>query len=89
MTAARLLLHCRGVVQGVGFRPAAFRLARALGLTGQIANDPARVRLDLSGSRQALERFVADLPAALPPRLGWSHFNRNGYPSSTTPRLSC
>lgn len=68
MTAARLLLHCHGVVQGVGFRPVAFRLARALELTGQIANDPGLVRLDLSGSRQALERFVAALPAALPPQ---------------------
>lgn len=68
MTAVRLLLHCRGVVQGVGFRPAVYRLASTLELTGQIANDPGLVRLDLSGSRQALEQFVAALPAALPPQ---------------------
>ncbi|MBV9293960.1 MAG: acylphosphatase, partial [Acidobacteriaceae bacterium] len=33
MTAARSI-HVRGVVQGVGFRPFVFRLARAKSLTG-------------------------------------------------------
>ena len=63
----RLQLDCRGVVQGVGFRPSVHRLARRLGLTGVVENVAAGVRLELQGPREALERFLADLPTALPP----------------------
>ncbi|MCS5691902.1 carbamoyltransferase HypF [Cyanobium sp. FGCU-6] len=63
----RLQLDCRGVVQGVGFRPSVHRLARRLGLTGVVENVPAGVRLELQGPGEALERFLVDLPAALPP----------------------
>jgi hydrogenase maturation factor HypF (carbamoyltransferase family) len=55
------------VVQGVGFRPAVHRLARQLGLAGTLHNASGLVQLDLHGDRQDLERFLRDLPAALPP----------------------
>lgn len=61
-----LRLHCRGVVQGVGFRPAVARLAAALGLEGCLANIPGAVRIELAGPRPVLERFVARLEQALP-----------------------
>ncbi|MFZ9752962.1 MAG: Sua5/YciO/YrdC/YwlC family protein [Cyanobium sp.] len=67
MSGARLRLRCRGVVQGVGFRPAVHRLARQLGLAGTLHNASGLVQLDLHGDRQDLERFLRDLPAALPP----------------------
>ena len=61
-----LRLLCRGVVQGVGFRPAVARLAGALGLAGRLANIPGAVRIELAGARPELEQFLAQLPGVLP-----------------------
>jgi hydrogenase maturation protein HypF len=61
----RLRLLCRGVVQGVGFRPLVHRLARELNLVGELENVAGAVRLELQGERRALERLVRRLPAAL------------------------
>ena len=67
MSAARLRLLCRGVVQGVGFRPLVHRLARELELVGEVENVAGAVRLELQGERRSLERLVRRLPAALQP----------------------
>jgi hydrogenase maturation protein HypF len=64
---ARLRLWCRGVVQGVGFRPLVHRLARELALVGELENVAGAVRLELQGERRSLERLVRRLPAALQP----------------------
>ena len=61
-----LRLICRGVVQGVGFRPAVARLSGALGLDGRLRNITGAVQVELAGSRPALERFLALLPESLP-----------------------
>ena len=62
----RLRLVCRGVVQGVGFRPAVYRLARELGLSGSLDNHQGAVVLELWGSGAMLEQLLARLPGALP-----------------------
>jgi len=64
--AARVELLCRGVVQGVGFRPAVWRLARELGLVGSLANVAGGVALELQGERPALQAFLRRLPRELP-----------------------
>ncbi len=64
---ARLQLACRGVVQGVGFRPLVHRLASELDLSGEVQNGPGVVRLQLEGERPALEAFLRRLPLQLPP----------------------
>ncbi len=61
----RARVAARGIVQGVGFRPAVFRLAAARGLTGWIRNHPEGVDLEVQGAAAALQAFLADL-AALP-----------------------
>ncbi|MFW5920723.1 MAG: carbamoyltransferase HypF, partial [Polyangiales bacterium] len=58
----------RGVVQGVGFRPAMYRLARTLELGGFVCNDRDGVLLEIEGAPDALSRFVRELEQAAPAR---------------------
>ena len=67
MAQVRLQLDCRGVVQGVGFRPLVHRLATELALVGEVENVAGAVRLLLQGERAQLERLVRRLPLALQP----------------------
>ena len=47
----------RGVVQGVGFRPFVYRLAREWGLTGWVRNDAEGVSIHAEGEPARLARF--------------------------------
>ncbi|WP_110875676.1 carbamoyltransferase HypF [Franconibacter helveticus] len=57
-------LHIQGRVQGVGFRPFVWQLARKLNLTGDVCNDAAGVEVRLAGKEGA---FIAALFAHCPP----------------------
>ncbi|MCS7325126.1 MAG: carbamoyltransferase HypF [Thermoflexales bacterium] len=59
--------HVRGVVQGVGFRPFVFNLARALGLSGHVGNDSSGVFIEAEGSPEALAQFEHALHHRPPP----------------------
>jgi hydrogenase maturation protein HypF len=59
-------VRVRGVVQGVGFRPFVYRLARAHGLTGWVKNEEHGVEIHLEGSAEGIERFVSGLRAEAP-----------------------
>ncbi|MBM4061845.1 MAG: carbamoyltransferase HypF [Planctomycetes bacterium] len=63
----RRRLACRGVVQGVGFRPAVFRLAQEFALHGFVRNDPNGACIEVQGPEAAVAAFVARLRGALPP----------------------
>ena len=52
-----------GIVQGVGFRPTVFRVAKALGLKGFVLNNGSNVEIHVD--RDA-EKFMAELKRALP-----------------------
>ena len=56
-----------GFVQGVGFRPFAFRLAEEEKVRGWVRNDAEGVMLHIEGSVQALDRFTLRLRSELPP----------------------
>nr|WP_217350719.1 carbamoyltransferase HypF [Azonexus fungiphilus] len=59
------MLHIRGLVQGVGFRPYVWRLAGELGIAGWVRNDGDGVTLLAAGAR--LDDFLARLPREIPP----------------------
>ncbi|GAB4359650.1 MAG: carbamoyltransferase HypF [Cyanophyceae cyanobacterium] len=61
------MIRVRGTVQGVGFRPTAYRLARDCGLNGQIWNDGRGVSIRVAGSAIALQTFVRRLRQEAPP----------------------
>ncbi len=56
-------IEIAGRVQGVGFRPAAYRLARELGLAGMVYNDTKGVTVELQGQRAHIDEFVSRLQA--------------------------
>jgi hydrogenase maturation protein HypF len=56
-----------GCVQGVGFRPFVYRLAREHGLTGHVRNQLGEVEVIASGSSLALRKFERDLIERSPP----------------------
>ena len=60
-------LRVAGIVQGVGFRPYAWRLANELNLTGWVRNDSAGVDILVSGDCAAVEAFSQRLPLEIPP----------------------
>lgn len=64
VAACRLVLA--GGVQGLGVRPAIFRLAGELGLCGSVGNTLRGVEIEVEGPRAALREFEAGLPAVLP-----------------------
>lgn len=50
-----------GIVQGMGFRPTALRLATELGITGTVCNTGGRVTLTATGEGAALTAFAKRL----------------------------
>jgi hydrogenase maturation protein HypF len=50
-----------GQVQGVGFRPAVYRLATQLKLTGCVYNDTKGVTIELQGEESAITEFITRL----------------------------
>jgi hydrogenase maturation protein HypF len=62
----RLQLQISGVVQGVGFRPFVYHLARNLGLTGWIRNTNRGVSIELEGTTTHLQEFQIRLQTEKP-----------------------
>ena len=63
----RARVRVRGTVQGVGFRPFVYRLAREEGLVGFVLNDEQGVLLEVEGEENAVARFMAQLAGEPPP----------------------
>ncbi|MDP1831056.1 MAG: carbamoyltransferase HypF [Geothrix sp.] len=63
----RLRIQVRGVVQGVGFRPAVYRLALARGLSGTVWNHAEGVTIEVQGGAEGLSDFERALRDEIPP----------------------
>jgi hydrogenase maturation protein HypF len=63
----RRRLHVTGVVQGVGFRPFVYGLARTHELSGFVRNDSRGVVIEVEGDPDRLDRFSSGLIEQAPP----------------------
>lgn len=63
---ARLRLTVRGIVQGVGFRPFVYGLARRYRLAGHVGNNSAGVFIEVEGAPEAVKLFQNALAAEAP-----------------------
>ncbi len=60
-------IRINGTVQGVGFRPTVYRIAKDLKLKGDIRNDGEGVLIRVSGSQESIEEFVTKIQQESPP----------------------
>lgn len=56
-----------GIVQGVGFRPTVYRLAKDCGLKGDVCNDGQGVLIRVAGRLSAIDTFIQRLQQEQPP----------------------
>ncbi|PSK29153.1 carbamoyltransferase HypF [Nocardia seriolae] len=62
---ARIIVH--GIVQGVGFRPFVYRLAREYGLSGDVCNAGGQVVVRVAGDAASVADFIVRLRDSAPP----------------------
>ena len=65
MVKARILVQ--GIVQGVGFRPTVYRIAKEMGLGGSVRNLGNSVEIILEGSKEEIKQFAQNLKQNKPP----------------------
>jgi hydrogenase maturation protein HypF len=63
----RVLVRIHGIVQGVGFRPYIFQLARQYRLDGWVRNQSDGVEIEVAGSVENIDLFMRDIPEKAPP----------------------
>ena len=65
MEKARILVQ--GIVQGVGFRPTVYRIAKGMGLNGYVRNLGNIVEIVLKGEKIEINQFITNLKDNKPP----------------------
>lgn len=65
--SSRRRIDVRGIVQGVGFRPFVYRLATKLRISGFVRNTSEGAVIEVEGTDDALEHFLAGIIARPPP----------------------
>src|ERR1700683_4401628 len=67
MPLSRHRIDVTGIVQGVGFRPFVYNLAREHNLTGSVHNHSSGVTVEAEGDAEALACFARELVSRRPP----------------------
>ncbi|TRO81295.1 carbamoyltransferase HypF [Trichloromonas acetexigens] len=80
MAMERRSIRIEGIVQGVGFRPFVYQLARRCGLTGWVRNDSRGVLIEAQGEKESLARFLDGLRDEHPPLAAISRFEVSALP---------
>jgi len=60
-------LRIWGIVQGVGFRPFIYRLAKSLNLKGWVLNSTGSVQILIQGEEENIEKFMELIIKEAPP----------------------
>lgn len=74
-----LEIRVRGRVQGVGFRPTVWRIARELGLAGEVLNDREGVLVRVSGDQARIDTLLRQLEREPPPLARIDGIERRRY----------
>jgi hydrogenase maturation protein HypF len=67
MDKKRKFIVVEGIVQGVGFRPFVYNLAKDFGLKGWVNNNSEGVYIDVEGAEEDIEKFLKCLENDPPP----------------------
>ena len=76
-------IEIRGTVQGVGFRPWVWRLARENGIAGRVSNDSRGVTIDAFGGAAALASFLRGIRTSPPPAAEIRELESRPIPAET------
>ncbi len=60
-------IKIKGIVQGVGFRPTVYRIAKGLNLKGKVLNSSSGVQIYLNANEDKIKNFLALLAKSKPP----------------------
>jgi len=70
----RVRIEIEGIVQGVGFRPFVYQLARRLGVAGWVCNDSRGVLIEVQAEPDRVAEFLRGLREEHPPLASISRF---------------
>ena len=63
----RFRVDVRGIVQGVGFRPFIYSLAKKHSLKGFVLNNTTGVKVEVEGEREKIKSFLREIKTSAPP----------------------
>jgi hydrogenase maturation protein HypF len=80
-------IRVKGRVQGVGFRPTVWRIARDLGLSGEVLNDARGVLVRVGGGRRAVDDLLVRMKGDPPPLARIDHIETRAYIGDLPPKF--
>jgi len=64
----RAQINIKGIVQGVGFRPFIYNLAKKYNLSGYVLNNTSGVSIEVEGERSVIKEFIDKVRSQPPPQ---------------------